>query len=97
MPKAKPVEFRREVVAVARRGEAPQAQIARDFGISEATLYNWMKAADIAEGQRSGSTLAETAELRAAKKRIKTLEQENEILRRAAAYFASREASLPKE
>jgi transposase len=97
MPKAKPVEFRRDVVAVARRREASQSQIAKDFGISEATLYNWMKAADIEEGQRPGSSAAETAELRAARKRIKTFEQEIEILRRAAAYFAARESSLPKD
>jgi transposase len=97
MPKAKPVEFRREVVAVARRGDASQAQIAKDFGISEATLYNWLKQADIEDGKRGGVTLAESAEVRALKKRNRLLEQENEILRRAAAYFASREASLPKE
>jgi transposase len=96
MPKAKPVEFRRDVVAVARRREASQSQIAKDFGISEATLYNWMKQADVEDGQRPGSTVAEAAELRAARKRIRLLEQENEILRRAAAYFASREQSLPK-
>jgi transposase len=97
MPKAKPVEFRRDVVAVARRREASQSQIAKDFGISEATLYNWMKQADIEDGQRPGTTTADAAEARALKKRIRLLEQENEILRRAAAYFASREASLPKE
>jgi transposase len=97
MPKAKPAEFRRDVIAVARRREASQSQIAKDFGIFEATLYNWMKQADIEDGQRPGSTAVEAAELRAAKKRIRLLEHENEILRRAAAYFASRESSLPKE
>jgi transposase len=96
MPKPRPVEFRREVVAVARRREAPQAQIARDFGISEATLYNWMKQADIDDGTRGGVTTVESVELRAAKRRIRTLEMENEILRRAAAYFA-RENVLPKD
>lgn len=40
MPKPYPAEFRRGVVAVARKHEAPLAQIAKDFGISEATLHN---------------------------------------------------------
>ena len=48
MPKPYPQEFRDDVVAVARKGEAPLNQIARDFGISEGCLHNWMKKADIA-------------------------------------------------
>ena len=92
----KPVEFRRDVVAVARRREAPLKQIAKDFGVSEASLYNWMKQADIESGARPGTTTVEAAEIRASKKRIRTIEQENEILLRAAAYFA-RENVLPKD
>jgi transposase len=88
VPKPYPVEFRRDVVAVARKHEAPLAQIAKDFGISEATLHNWLKKADIEDGVSSGVTEKEAAELREAKKRIRLLEQENEILRRAAAFFA---------
>lgn len=88
MPKPFPAEFRSDVVAVARKHEAPIAQIARDFGISEATLHNWLKKADIEDGTRPGVSVAEAAELRDAKKRIRLLEQENEILRRAAAFFA---------
>ncbi|MDQ0820523.1 transposase-like protein [Arthrobacter sp. V4I6] len=42
MLKPFPAEFRRDVVAVARRHEAPISQIAKDFGISEATLHNWL-------------------------------------------------------
>ncbi|WP_328999492.1 IS3 family transposase [Kribbella sp. NBC_00709] len=88
MPKAFPEEFRRDVVAVARKGEAPIAQIARDFGISQSCLTRWLKLADIEDGNRPGATQQESAELREAKKRVRQLEQENEILRRAAAYFA---------
>jgi transposase len=88
MPKAFPIEFRRDVVAVARKGEAPLSQIARDFGISESCLHRWLKLADVDEGIRPGVTSQESAELREVKKRNRTLEQENEILRRAAAYFA---------
>jgi len=88
MPKPFPAEFRRDVVAVARKREAPIAQIAKDFGISEATLHVWLMKADIEDGTRPGATVAEAAELRDARKRIRLLEQENEILRRAAAFFA---------
>jgi transposase len=88
MPKAFPLKFRLDVVAVARKGEAPLSQIARDFGISESCLHRWLKLADVDDGVRPGVTSQESAELRELKKRNRTLEQENEILRRAAAYFA---------
>ncbi len=88
MPKAFPPEFRRDVVAVARKGEAPLRQIAKDFGISEGCLHRWLKLADAEDGTRPDTAGSESAELRELRKRNKLLEQENEILRRAAAYFA---------
>ena len=88
MPKAFPIEFRRDVVAVARKGEAPLAQIAKDFGISESCLHRWLKLADVDDGVRPGVTSQESAELRELRRRNKTLETENEILRREAAFFA---------
>jgi transposase len=87
MPKAFPEEFRRDVVAVALRKEAPLSQIARDFGISESRLHRWVKRAEIEDGVRVGLTLAEETEIRALKKRNRLLEQENEVLRRAAVYL----------
>ena len=94
MPKAFPLEFRRDVVAVARKRESTLTQIAKDFGISEACLHRWLKLADIEDGLVAGITSAEAAEIRDLRKRNRVLEQENEILRRAAAFFA-RDA-LPK-
>ncbi len=88
MPKAFPKEFRDDVVAVARKGEAPVSQIAKDFGISESCLHRWLQQADVEDGVRPGVTAVESAELRELKKRNRLLEQENEILRRAAAYLA---------
>jgi transposase len=88
MPAPYPAEFRADVVRVARKREATFAQIAKDFGISEATLHNWIKKADVEEGVRPGLKEADAAEIRELKKRARLLEQENEILRRAAAYFA---------
>ena len=93
MPKPYPQEFRDDVVAVARQGRAPLNQIARDFGISEGCLHNWMKKADVEDGNRPGVTAKESVQLRELKKRNRLLEQENEVLRRAAAYLS--QANLP--
>lgn len=76
------------MVAVARKREAPLFQIAKDFGVSEATLHNWLKKADIEDGNRPGMTMDESTELREAKKRIRLLEQEAEVMRRAVAYLS---------
>jgi transposase len=93
VPKPHPKEFRDDVVAVARKGEAPIAEIAKDFGISESCLRNWLAKADVEDGLRPGGTTAESAELRELKRRNRLLEQENEVLRRAAAYLS--QANLP--
>jgi len=93
VPKPHPKEFRDDVVAVARKGEAPIAEIAKDFGISESCLRNWLIKADVEDGRRPGVTVADSAELRELKRRNRLLEQENEVLRRAAAYLS--QANLP--
>ena len=87
MPKAFPIEFRRDVIAVARSSDAPISQVVRDFGISESCLARWLKLDDIEEGRRPGVSQVESAQLREANKRIRLLEQENEVLRRAAVYL----------
>ena len=93
MPKPFPKEFRADVIAVARQGDQSIAQVARSFGISESCLARWLKIAD-RDGGRAGSSSAGAAdgdleaENRELRKRAKQLEQENEILRRATAYFA---------
>lgn len=88
MPAPYPQEFRDDVVRVARNREPGQklSQIARDFGVSESCLTNWMRQADVEDGNRPGRTREDSVELRDARKRIRLLEQENEVLRRAAAY-----------
>ncbi len=97
MPKPHPQEFRDDVVNVARDREPGQTikQIAADFGIAESCLRNWMRQADVEDGSKPGRTAADNAELREAKKRIRLLEQENEVLRRAAAYLS--QANLPSK
>ena len=85
MPAPHPREFRDDVVAVARKGETPIAQLAKDFGISESCLRNWLRAADVEDGMRPGVTKADSEELKGLKRRNRALEQENVVLRRAAA------------
>ncbi|MFF4361145.1 IS3 family transposase [Streptomyces sp. NPDC001604] len=96
MPKPYPEEFRQDVVRVARnRGPGVTVeQVATDFGVHPMTLWKWMRRADIDDGARPGVSSQESAELREARRRIKLLEQENEVLRRAAAYLS--QAHLPK-
>ena len=90
MPAPYPREFREDVVRVARAREdgITLAQIARDFGVHEMTLHKWLRQADIEDGNRAGRTREESSELRDARRRIRLLEQENEVLRRAAAYLS---------
>ncbi|WP_028569172.1 IS3 family transposase, partial [Salinispora tropica] len=87
MPKPYPREFRDDVVQVARDREpgVTVEQIAKDFGVHPMTLFKWLRQADIDAGAKPGTPSGESAELREARKRIRLLEQENEVLRRAAA------------
>ncbi len=94
MPKKFPAEFKRDVVTVARRGDLSVAEVAVDFGVSEESVRRWMRQADIDDGIRDGLTSAEQAEVVQLRRNVRRLEMENEILRRAAAYFAK--DALPK-
>ena len=95
MPKPYPREFREDVIRVApeRDPDVMLKTVAKDFGISESCLANWLRAADVEDGIKPGTTAAENEELKKAKRRIRLLEQENEVLRKAAAYLG--QASLP--
>lgn len=95
MPKAYPKEFREDVIRVARNREdgTTVKQIATDFGISESCLTNWLTKADVEDGNRPGASSSESVELRELRRRNRLLEQENEVLRRAAAYLS--QANLP--
>ena len=90
-----PPEFRQRAVELARQHEKPILRIAQDLGISDATLHGWLKQADIDEGRRDGLTTDEHAELVRLRRANRVLSMENEILKRAAAFFA-RENVLPK-
>jgi transposase-like protein len=97
MPAPHPAEFRQRAVELARAGDKPVAALARDLGISESCLRNWMAQADTDDGRGSSDRLtsAEKKELAELRRRNRQLEMENDILKRAAAYFA-KENILPK-
>jgi len=90
-----PQEFREQAIELVRLGRQPVARIAADLGISDQTLRNWVKQADIDEGRRDGLTTEERAEIVRLRRRNRVLEMEVEILKRASAFFA-RENVLPK-
>jgi len=94
MPKKFPPEFKRDVVTVARRGDLTVPEVAADFDVSAESVRRWVKQADIDDGVVSGQTSSEQSELVQLRRRMRRLEMENEILRRAAAYYA--QSSLPK-
>src|SRR4051812_6485236 len=91
-----PRKVRDDVVRVARDRDpgVTVEQIAKDFGVHPMTLFKWLRQADIDNGAKPGMTGSESADLRQVRKRIKLLEQENEVLRRAAAYLS--QAHLPR-
>ena len=68
-------------------------QIATDFGVHPMTLHKWMRQADIDESAKPGKSTSDSAELQELRRRNRLLEQENEVLRRAAAYLS--QANLP--
>ncbi len=94
MPKKFPPEFKRDVVRVARRGDLLLSEVAADFDVSPESVRRWMRLADIDDGVKDGLTSAEQQEVVRLRREIRKLEVENEILRRAAAYFAK--DALPK-
>ncbi len=94
MPKRYPPEFKRDVVTVARRGDLSVVEVAVDFGVAEESVRRWMKQADVDDGIKDGQTSSEQAEIVQLRRDKRRLEMENEILRRAAAYFAA--STLPK-
>ena len=94
MPRRFPAEFKADVVRVARRGDLSIAEVAADFDISVESVKRWKRQADIDEGIKDGLTTAEQAEVVQLRRQNRRLEMENEILRRAAAYFAK--DTLPK-
>jgi transposase len=84
-----PPEFRAEAVRLLRTSGRKIREIAADLGVSEQALRDWTKQADLDTGRRDdGLTSQQLIELRELRRKVKILEEEREILRKAAAFFA---------
>ena len=93
MPRAYPPQFRRRAVELARLREQPISRIAADLGIAGSCLHRWLRQADVDEGRKQGLTSEERAELVRLRRANRTLEMENEILKRAAPASRARTCS----
>ncbi len=99
MPKSRPPyarQFREEAVRLVRESGRSRARIAKDLGISEQSLYTWLKQDELDNGKRTdGLTTEEHAEVRRLRREVRILREEREILRKAAAFFAKETNSTP--
>ena len=94
MPRAYPAEFRQRAIALVRAGQSV-TKTAADLGITDTCPYGWVRQDRIDRGELTGVTSTESRELRKARRRIRELESEVEILRRSNAMLGD-EARRPK-
>ena len=100
MPKPKPpypAEFRARIVELVRAGQRSIRSIAQEFDVTDTTIRNWVRQADLDQGRRhDGLTSDEKAELARLRRENKVLREERDILSKAAAWFAQEAAPTPK-
>ena len=96
MPRTRPPypeQFRREAVELARKSGRPMSEIAKDLGVTEQSLRNWVRQADVDAGRAHGLSSEEKEELRRLRREVRVLREEREILKKAAAFFATETVS----
>ncbi len=91
MPKIPPYtkEFKREAVRLLRSSGRPVPQLAKELGVSQGSLRNWAAQLDVDDGKSEGLSSGEREELRRLRRENKVLAEEREVLKKAAAFFAS--------
>lgn len=92
---AYPPEFKKEAVRLWRSSGRPKTEIARELGCSVETIRGWAKQDDINEGCRDGLTSEEQSELARLRRENRTLREERDILKKAAAWFAKETGATP--
>ena len=96
-PPPYPDEFRARLIELVRAGESPEA-LAKRFEPTAQTIRNWVRQADLDNGKRTdGLTTEEREELRQLRRENRTLREEREILKKAAAWFAQETQSTPNK
>lgn len=98
MPKPKPaypVEYRQRIVELARQGRSAW-DLSREFEPTATTIRSWIRQAGIDAGESEGVTTDEKAELVRLRREVAVLEEEKEILAKAAAWFAEETGRTPR-